>query len=352
MELSRVDRRKNRKKRKRIIRITLMVSCLIIGLVGFTATYEFRLWLAGSLLVTQHHHWAKYTLVGEKKLNELRKELATPEIVNSGLLTISDRVVEASEKKEETEKKELLQVIPIEKKMSNYHYFKGYLLKVSDPNRIHLVETSGERRSGKGLPRGEFISEFVERKQALAGVNASGFYDPNWMGYGEKPSGLVISDGKIIQSNLGGGESAVALTYDGKLITGNYTAKQLVSEMNVRDAVSFKPQLIVNGKNLFTGKEATSWGIAPRTAMGQTADGTILFVVIDGRRPTHSLGASMTDMAMLMEEYGAINAMALDGGTSSMLVTRDPDTTELKILTTAPNDDERGRWLPNAWLIY
>lgn len=41
----------------------------------------------------------------------------------------------------------------------------------------------------------------------------------------------------------------------------------------------------------------------------------------------------MTDMANLMEEYGAVNAMALDGGTSSMLVTNDPETKEINIRT-------------------
>ena len=347
MELSRTKRLKKKKKTKR--RFLVFVMAIILGVVGFTFTYELRLWLAGSLLVTQHHHWAKYTLIGEEKLRELRSDLESPEMMNSHVEDVpaSGRAHAATKTPQE-----LIEIEPVEKRISSVHYFKGYMMKVHDPDRVHLVSTSGTKRSGKGLPRGEFISEFVERTGALAGVNASGFYDPNWMGYGETPSGLVIQEGKVIQDSIGTGESVLAISYDGKLITGNYTAKQLVQEMNVRDAVSFKPQLIVNGKNLFAGKEATSWGIAPRTAMGQTADGTILFLVIDGRQPTHSLGASMTDMAQVMEEYGAVQAMALDGGTSSMLVTRDKDTGETKILTRAPNDDERGRWLPNAWLVY
>lgn len=348
MELSRSKRLKKKRKGKK--RFLVLVLAVVLGSVAFTFTYDLRLWLAGSLLVTQHHDWAKYTLIGEGKLNELRKDLESPEMMNSHVeKPLNSGTVEAASK---PPKEELIEIEPVEKKLSNVHYFKGYMMKVHDPNRIHLVSTSGTKRSGKGLPRGEFISEFVERTGALAGVNASGFYDPNWMGYGEVPSGLVIQDGKVIQDTVGTGESVLALTFDGKLITGNYSARQLVQEMNVRDAVSFKPQLIVNGKNLFAGKDAASWGIAPRTAMGQSADGTILFLVIDGRQPTHSLGASMTDMAQVMEEYGAVQAMALDGGTSSMLVTRDKDSEKVNILTRAPNDDERGRWLPNAWLVY
>ncbi len=349
MELSRAEssrKRKQTKKRKNRWMASFMIAVLI--LVGYIASYEARLWLAGSLLVTQHHDWAKYTLIPSGKLDELRNELSHPEMVNSTANSVqAEEILEPA-----TEEGELIDVIPVEKKISKAHYFKGHVLKVHDPNRIHLVQTSGTKRSGKGLPRGEFISEFVERTGALAGVNASGFYDPNWMGYGEKPAGLVIQDGKILLDAIGGDETVLAITNSGKLITGRYTAKQLVNELDVRDAVSFKPQLIVDGKNLFAGKEATSWGIAPRTAMGQTADGTILFIVIDGRQPLHSLGASMTDMANLMEEYGAVNAMALDGGTSSMLVTSDPDAKKINIQTKACNDDERGRWLPNAWLVY
>lgn len=349
MQLSRAEssrkRKQSKKRKKRWVASTLIAIFIV---VSYFASYDARLWLAGSLLVTQHHDWAKYTFIPSEKLEQLRKELANPIMVNS-----STHTVQAEEQVEPAaEDTEPIEVIPVEKKISKTHYFKGHVLKVHDPNRIHLVQTTGTKRSGKGLPRGEFISEFVERTGALAGVNASGFYDPNWMGYGEKPAGLVIQDGKILLDAIGGDETVMAITNSGKMITGRYTAKQLVNEMDVRDAVSFKPQLIVDGKNLFAGKEATSWGIAPRTAMGQTADGTILFIVIDGRQPLHSLGASMTDMANLMEEFGAVNAMALDGGTSSMLVTSDPKTKKLHILTKACNDDERGRWLPNAWLVY
>ncbi|MCK9906961.1 phosphodiester glycosidase family protein, partial [Frankia sp. Cpl3] len=90
--------------------------------------------------------------------------------------------------------------------------------------------------------------------------------------------------------------------------------------MGVRDAMSFRPQLIVNGKNLFADRPAKSWGIQPRTAVGQKADGTIVFLVIDGRQPGHSIGASMKDVADLLEERGVVTAMAMDGGSSSMML--------------------------------
>jgi exopolysaccharide biosynthesis protein len=45
-------------------------------------------------------------------------------------------------------------------------------------------------------------------------------------------------------------------------------------QKNIRDACSFGPVLIVNGKRSET--VGTGSGINPRTCIGQTADGTVL----------------------------------------------------------------------------
>ena len=34
------------------------------------------------------------------------------------------------------------------------------------------------------------------------------------------------------------------------------------------------------------------WGVGPRTAIGQRKDGTVLLLVIDGRQPGYSVGAT------------------------------------------------------------
>lgn len=341
---SRTQKFKQKRKRSFLKRSLFMSGIFsILLIVAFFLSYDARLWLAGSLLVTQHSHWAKYTLIGEDALNKLKQEIAQPEVINSEPVSTVVREPKTQEVKTASSVS-LVEVSPIEKHFNSYHYFKGYVMKVSDPNRVHLVQTVVKKNRGK--PRGEWIDEFSERTHAIGGINASGFYDPNYMGYASQAAGLVIVDGQIIQDyNPQNGDTAVGIDYSGRLVTGNYTAKQLV-EMGIRDAVSFRPQLIVNGKNLFAGKDATSWGIAPRSAIGQTSDGTILFIVIDGRQPGHSLGASMKDMADLFEEYGAVNAMALDGGTSAMMIYQN------QILTKSCIDDPRGRWIPNAWMVY
>jgi exopolysaccharide biosynthesis protein len=336
---SQTETNKRRKNRKSWIWYLLACSLLI---AGFQLSYPIRLWLAGSLLVTQHHQWAKYTLVGEKALDQMKDANKHPKSDNStgSFINLKDQVAQAAPDVP------LVKVIPVEKRISAVHYFKGAVMKIHDPKRVHLVPTIGKISRGK--PRGEWLIEFSKRVQAIGGVNASGFYDPNWMGWASKPAGLEIVDGKLIQDyDPKGSDTAFGITYDGKVITGKFTSEELIHTLHVRDAMSFRPQLIVNGKNLFADKESVSWGIAPRTALGQTKDGTIIMAVIEGRQPGRSLGASMKDLADLMQEYGCVEAMAMDGGTSSMMVYQGKNQTSACCV-----NDPRGRFIPNAWMVY
>ncbi|MGE0200212.1 MAG: phosphodiester glycosidase family protein [Candidatus Melainabacteria bacterium] len=58
----------------------------------------------------------------------------------------------------------------------------------------------------------------------------------------------------------------------------------------------------------------------PRTAAGITADGKLLLVTVDGRQEQFSVGVSLRQLAELMIEYGAVDAMNLDGGSSTQMI--------------------------------
>jgi putative cell wall-binding protein len=58
---------------------------------------------------------------------------------------------------------------------------------------------------------------------------------------------------------------------------------------------------------------------APRTAIGRTADGTVLLVTVDGRQPGRSVGATVAGLARIMVELGAVEAISLDGGGSTAM---------------------------------
>ena len=64
----------------------------------------------------------------------------------------------------------------------------------------------------------------------------------------------------------------------------------------------------------------------PRTAIGTNKNGRWLYiVVVDGRQPFYSEGATFKELAALLKDFGAFNAMSLDGGGSSTLVIEGPN---------------------------
>ena len=88
---------------------------------------------------------------------------------------------------------------------------------------------------------------------------------------------------------------------------------------DVRYAVGALYSLVENGEAV-SGLAA---GASPRTAVGQKEDGTLIFYTIDGRQSGHSVGATLTQVAKRLIELGCVEAMCLDGGGSTTVITSD-----------------------------
>jgi Phosphodiester glycosidase len=58
----------------------------------------------------------------------------------------------------------------------------------------------------------------------------------------------------------------------------------------------------------------------PRTAVGVRADGRVLLVTVDGRQPEISVGMTIAELAGLLRELGAVEAINMDGGGSTTMV--------------------------------
>ena len=81
-------------------------------------------------------------------------------------------------------------------------------------------------------------------------------------------------------------------------------------------------------------------GVNPRTAVGQKADGTLVFYTIDGRRSGHSIGASLTQVGQRLVELGCETVLCLDGGGSTNLAVTTPDSTDASIINR-PSETNR-----------
>ena len=87
-----------------------------------------------------------------------------------------------------------------------------------------------------------------------------------------------------------------------------------------------KPWFAISGDRMLISRGEVEEGLdnverEPRTAIGINRNGRYLFlVVIDGRQPLYSEGATYSELADFMFEQGAYYAMIMDGGGSSTMV--------------------------------
>lgn len=212
--------------------------------------------------------------------------------------------------------------------------FVARLAIIKDPAQVKLglCENFGVIGS-----RAELL---VEDNGAILGINASGFVDPEGMGNGGKAYGLVISEGKLYQDIIGNANKIIAFDYRDRLNIGNYK-----SLSTFRDAVEFKPALIINGEKLVKG--SAGWGIQPRSVIGQTERGEVLLLIVDGRAPGYSIGATLGQCADIMMSYDAVQACNLDGGSSSIMYYNGRE-----ISRPSAANKVKGRAIPNGFLVY
>jgi exopolysaccharide biosynthesis protein len=110
------------------------------------------------------------------------------------------------------------------------------------------------------------------------------------------------------------------------------------------------PQLIKAGKVAITDKEEKmAPGFAtdrhPRTAIARLESGKLLLLTVDGRQPGVSVGMSLHTLADLLLEFGAVEAINLDGGGSTTMVVKDR-------VVNRPSDQTGERPVSDAILVF
>ena len=314
------EKKPKKKQTGKKVLMTLIILAIIGTSVGGFLLYGpwsgFRDWLITTAMTTMTHQYFATWFYDDDTIQESlnkNKVQETDEITNTNTIVVGQT--------KQTEYENEYERAILEKDPDNDDYkiieiegkgYKGYLAVIYDPSRIKTVYTKKLGTSG------QYLTQMAKDNDALIAINGGGFEDPNFNSNGANPLGITISGGKVITSKTYKGSGGlIGFTEDDKLVLGKMTVKQ-AQEMKVRDAVTFGPFLIINGKSsevLGNG----GWGTAPRTAIGQRKDGIVLFLVIDGRTVTNP-GADMNDLIEIMQNYGAYNAANLDGGTSSAMV--------------------------------
>lgn len=319
---------KNRKANKRKFRkwlkviMSIFMVCYITGCTAFIillySPYErFRTWLITTAMMTMDHQYLCQWFYNEDQINEIMSQNYIVETEEDTDPELIKQQIEASYNEYE---RELL----IHEEGQAYKIVKfevngadAYMAAIFDPSKIKLETTQQI-----GI-LGDYVTNMAARNNAVMAINAGGFVDgPE--SKGEFPTGITIVNGQIITNNNYGyatnSGGIIGFTNDNVLVLLKDKSAEEALELGVRDAVTWGPFLVVNGKpSVVSGNGG--WGGGARSAIGQRQDGTILFLQV-GSNSYRTTGAGMEDLVEIMVRYGAYNAANLDGGTSSVLALR------------------------------
>ena len=264
--------------------------------------------VVGTAMATMSHKYFATAFLSQEKIDEIlngskvHASEETTEALDSNKQNINDIKISNSHDSS------------IQLKEINGDKFDGYMLVVKDPARLRVGYTS---KLGK---EGQKTSKIAADNNAVAAINAGGFEGGVSTGTGATPSGMIISGGKVVYKpswidENEKSEGVMGFTSKGLLVVGSYSINELL-DMNVSDAVSFGPTLIMNGRSQISSDGGQ--GYNPRTAIGQTKNGEILLLVIDGRRGLKE-GATLKEVQNIMLQFGAHNAVNLDGGSTTTM---------------------------------
>lgn len=331
--------KKRTKKENKPLKICLRVCLCILTFVAVTfAGAYFTLWTIchGPSKAARDLFVSTILETGQMKF------LASWYFSEDEILAITDR--NGMGKTEEDVNPDLIEIPTVDENNENQEFdidgielveisgrsFFAKLLIINDPSRVKLSTIYPWSDFNKSK-YGETLEQLVQRGDYAAGINGGEYYsEGNWGGI---PKGLVVCDGVIQYNAPQAGDVMVGFTQNNILMIadiGNMSAEQaeqFVADNQIRDAVSFKDiddgdnnhftKLIING----TSREISGSGSGanPRTVIGQRADGAVLMLVTDGRGAAGHLGATAQDLISIMQEYGAVNAANLDGGSSSAM---------------------------------
>lgn len=227
--------------------------------------------------------------------------------------------------------------------------YNAYVMIVRDPSRVYLATSSDNFTTSKPGTR---ITQQIETEGAVAAINAGAFFDDGTSSsvVGSVPEGLVISEGTVRwNSGKAPQEGFVGFNNDNVMVVAKSMTAEKAMEIGIRDGCCFGPVLIMNNTVNEEAYNANS-GLNPRTAVGQRADGAVIFLCIDGRQAS-SMGGTYADIIDIMVEFGAVNACNLDGGSSTVMLYRDHNSGKVSMINSYSLLQEQPRRMPTFIMV-
>lgn len=213
--------------------------------------------------------------------------------------------------------------------------YRGVLAIVKDAAQLALHASAGIGQSGS------LCRDIAADAGAMLAINGSAFYDQDGAGNGGTLLGNAVCEGVHYGDSVGaapGNWTRLELREDDRMYL--VSAADAV-DASTTDACEWQQPLILDG----AAQESGATEPHPRTTLGQTAQGEVLLLVVEGRLPEVSLGVTGAEVTDILLRYDGHTAMLLDGGDSAIMVYHDEP------ITRSSGDDPQGRLLPNAWVV-
>ena len=334
--------------------ILLVVDlCLVMNLVFNGPSQAARKVLTMSLTEASATKWVPGLFMDDETVESIRanvEEDLPEDFSNTAMVTINKNNTLSTGSDEWAEHPDGIYIEHIKGDTYNAH-----VMVIRDPAKVYMA-TSTDGKFSTSVP-GTRITEEIENEGAIAAINAGAFFDDGTSSpkVGSVPEGLVIAGGEVRwNSGRAPEEGFVGFNEDNILVVAKKMTAAEAEAQKIRDGCEFGPVLIMNGE---TNQEAynSESGYNPRTAIGQRADGVVIFVCIDGRQ-TSSLGGTYKDLINIMYEYGAVNACNMDGGSSSVMLYRDTqgligEAGQVQMINNYSLLQSQPRRMPNFWMV-
>ena len=219
----------------------------------------------------------------------------------------------------------------------------GYAYPLTDPSLRQTTQQHMEAAVSNG-------------KNVIAGINADFFH--NGEGGDYRPWGLTIKDGKVLNTadtlemrpilngTTGNVRPFFGITKNGTPVIAMESEYTTQAQLSTLDTAVGGAYILTEegGVNFYKYQHNIIHGeVHPRTVVGYRADGTVIMMVIDGRQPKHSNGASLLQCSLLMQRFEATDSVLLDGGGSSDMVLRNPDTNQYTTANKPSDGSDKGQ---------
>ncbi|MNN11689.1 hypothetical protein D3C81_1246560 [compost metagenome] len=171
--------------------------------------------------------------------------------------------------------------------------------------------------AGDTIGKVEDLSSIAKRNKAIVAINGT-FFDAYTKEDYKAPYGYIVSKGEIKKTSPA--DNRTIFTYDKNLLTALIAGqdfKEKYEQGFIEGGLQAGPRLLVNGKVSLDVKNEgfrdpkILTGGGARSALGITQDHKLILLTTGG--------ATIPQLAEIMKQAGAYQAMNLDGGASSGL---------------------------------